>query len=503
MTQDPFRQVAFTLCKRLHAGNVHVDNVGSVWAAMLEGSILKQLVCDRAERGLTPLNYGVYYKNTLVALCHALEDCILTVGASSPLVITAFQRGKWYLQEADRYHDIAQKAQHVAIMAAPEAGFHDHPTSQLDNVSLVDIAQGDPVAQEWHLMILSQDYAAMVLCQELSEADYGPQGPPNEDLERKFYGFWTFDPTLVRETVEIAIAHIGQYNPELQQKLSVQLERLRQQNPSLDQTDGTSLSHTVAQVVTYLQTSRQNLRPQITTSPTDDLSQNLVSNELQAFLRMAQLVDLSDPVNPFAAREVVALLEMMGQLLDLPAWRLQRLRLAGMLYRIAPAASSLESPTSAAPSCPLIPEVQALRLMPRMRAVATIIAHREEAWNGAGRPAGLAGDAIPLESRMLGLVTTFQHFLAQLRNSDKSESFQQESSSSDSSEGSLLGQALAQCQQQSGERWDPKLVEILNLMVSGLQQGLNLPTLPTRITLGAGLLDPDVVESPVTPTSFQ
>ena len=42
---------------------------------MLEGSILSQLVCDRAKRGTTPLNYGVYYKNTLVALCHALEDC--------------------------------------------------------------------------------------------------------------------------------------------------------------------------------------------------------------------------------------------------------------------------------------------------------------------------------------------------------------------------------------------------------------------------------------------
>ncbi|MFM7424009.1 MAG: DICT sensory domain-containing protein, partial [Elainella sp.] len=24
-----------------------------------------------------PLNFGVYYKNTLVALCHALEDAIL------------------------------------------------------------------------------------------------------------------------------------------------------------------------------------------------------------------------------------------------------------------------------------------------------------------------------------------------------------------------------------------------------------------------------------------
>jgi DICT domain-containing protein len=452
---------------------------------MLEGSILNQLVCDRAERGMTPLNYGVYYKNTLVALCHALEDCILTSGGVSPLVITAFQRGKWYLQEADRYGDIAQKAEHIAIMAAPEAGFHEHSTSQLDNVSLVDIAPDDPVSQEWHLMILSADYAAMVLCQELTDADYGPQGPPENDLERKFYGFWTFESTLVRETVELAIAHIGKYNTVLQRQLSEQLTVLQQQNPDLKPDQGGVLNQAVTQVVSYLQSSRRDLQTRLSASLDRDLSQNLVSNELQAFLRMAQLVDLSDSVNPLAAREVVALLEMMGQLLDLPAWRLQRLRLAGMLHRIAPAAERSEQLTGSAPSCPLVPEVQTLRLMPRMRAVATIITHREECWNGEGRPAGLVGDTIPLESRMLGLVADFQQRLSELRHEKPA----------DAPEDPLMEMALEQCQHQAGERWDPKLVEILSLMVKGLQQGLSLPALPTKITLGVGLLDPDVAET--------
>jgi DICT domain-containing protein len=458
---------------------------------MLEGSILKQLVCDRTERGMTPLNYGVYYKNTLVALCHALEDCILSAEAASPLVITAFQRGKWYLQEADRYHAIAKQAQQVAIMAAPEAGFHEHPTSQLDNVHLLDIATDDPVSQEWHLMILSPNYTAMVLCQELSESDYGPEGPPDQDLERKFYGFWTFEPTLVSETIELTIAHIGRYDSSLQNQLAAQLDKLRQQHPAFSHGEGADLHHAVTKVVTYLQSSRQDLQTQLSDAFNADLSQNLVSNELQAFLRMAQLVDLSDPVNPFAAREVVALLEMMGQLLDLPAWRLQRLRLAGTLYRIAPAAERSEQLTNAAPSCPLVAEVQALRLMPRMRAVAAIIAHREEWWNGDGRPAGLSGDAIPLESRMLGLVSAFQQYLAELRHNNGSESH----TNAD------LDQALSQCQDQAGERWDPKLVDMLSLMVKGLQQGLSLPTLPTKITLGAGLLDPDVADRPVIPGS--
>ncbi|MFQ4139908.1 DICT sensory domain-containing protein [Nodosilinea sp. PGN35] len=459
---------------------------------MLEGSILKQLVDGRAEPDTTPLNYGVYYKNTLVALCHALEDCILTSG-SAPLVITAFQRGKWYLQEADRYSAIADQAQQIVILASPEAGFHDHPTSQRQNVALVDLADGDPVAEEWHLMILSPDYTAMVLCQELSEADYGKTGRPEHDLERKFYGFWTFDSALVSQTVELAIAHVGRYNPALQAQLADHLATLKQQNPALRSGESGVVSHTVTQVVHYLQKSRNDLEGNLAFSVVDDLDQNLLSNELQAFLRMAQLVDLSDPINPLAASEVVALLEMMGQLLDLPAWQLQRLRLAGMLHRIAPA-PNLATLSDDGPSCPLIPAVQALRLMPRMRAVAAIIAHQGECWDGSGYPAGLTGDAVPLESRMLALVAEFQRRVAQARHG-------QDPAEADIT---LLGDVLTTCQAEAGQRWDPKLVEMLGLMVMGLQQGMSLPTIPTKITLGTGLLNPDVADqTSVFPTSSE
>ncbi len=459
---------------------------------MLEGSILKQLVDGRAEPDTTPLNYGVYYKNTLVALCHALEDCILTSG-SAPLVITAFQRGKWYLQEADRYSAIADQAQQIVILASPEAGFHDHPTSQRQNVALVDLADGDPVAEEWHLMILSPDYTAMVLCQELSEADYGKTGRPEHDLERKFYGFWTFDSALVSQTVELAIAHVGRYNPALQAQLADHLATLKQQNPALRSGESGVVSHTVTQVVHYLQKSRNDLEGNLAFSVVDDLDQNLLSNELQAFLRMAQLVDLSDPINPLAASEVVALLEMMGQLLDLPAWQLQRLRLAGMLHRIAPA-PNLATLSDDGPSCPLIPAVQALRRMPRMRAVAAIIAHQGECWDGSGYPAGLTGDAVPLESRMLALVAEFQRRVAQARHG-------QDPAEADIT---LLGDVLTTCQAEAGQRWDPKLVEMLGLMVMGLQQGMSLPTIPTKITLGTGLLNPDVADqTSVFPTSSE
>lgn len=439
---------------------------------MLEGSILQKLVSAHST-GNRPINLGVYYKNTLVALCHALEDCILAAN-TKPLVITAFQRGKWYLQEAERYASIAQKSRQIVIMASPDAGFAEHPTSKLSNVNLVALDPADPVAQEWHLIILSPSYTAMVLCQELSTADYGVAGQPTADVERKFYGFWTFEPELVEETVDLAIAHVGKYNPELQQQLKEQKQAIAAATPDAEPDD---LNSIVSLVVDYLQTSQldENLN---TYTQQQELDQNLVSNELQAFLRLAQLIDLADTENPMAAAEVATLAETMGQLLDLPAWQLKRLRLAGLLHRVAP--SSVNVQYSEAPSCPLIPAAQVLRLMPRMRAIAQIITHQTEWWNGSGQPGGLAGEEIPLESRILGLTANFQQHVNCLVKYDTKDII---------SETAKLTQALTECRKQQGDRWEPKLVDTLELLVMGMQQGLSLPVTAPKISAGMWLID--------------
>lgn len=451
---------------------------------MLQGSILQKLVTNHQvnSSGKGDLSFGVYYKNTLVALCHALEDCVLAAD-TSPLIITAFQRGKWYLQEADRYGDMADQSQQIVIMAAPESGFHQHPTSQRANVALVDLAETDPVAQEWHLMILSPSYTAMVLCQELSPDDYGIQGVPSNDLERKFYGFWTFDPALVQETIDLAIAHIGRYDLDLQTRLMDQSQQIAAAiatDPAATTMMG--LDTVVTRIVDYLQTSSHSLLSSNRVSVSDILNQNLLSNELQAFLRMAQLVDLADPINPLATSDIAALADMMGQLIDLPAWQLQRLTLASLLHRVAPLQTT-GSPEAVAPCCPLVPGAQVLRTMPRLRAVAQIITHQTEWWNGSGQPAGITGDSIPLESRILGLLAWFQARVVehqQTLSSDEANSIHH-----------ALDRALADCQSEAGQRWDPKLVEILALMVGGLQQGLSLPAIPSRISLGSGLLNPE------------
>jgi HD-GYP domain-containing protein (c-di-GMP phosphodiesterase class II) len=50
-------------------------------------------------------------------------------------------------------------------------------------------------------------------------------------------------------------------------------------------------------------------------------------------------------------------------------------------------------------------------------------------------------------------------------------------------------QALGKCQAEAGDRWEPKLVETLTLLVMGMQQGLSLPIAPPKITSGIWLLD--------------
>ena len=452
---------------------------------MIKGSILQKLALAHQNHS-KPLNLGVYYKNTLVALCHALEDFVLE-SDSNPLIITAFQRGKWYLEEADRYSGLADKAQKIAIMAASDAGFAEHSTSNKSNVALIDLQESDPVAQEWHLIIVSSSYMAMVLCQELSEEDYGIEGQPQADLERKFYGFWTFEPDLVQETVALAVEHIRDYDSDLATDLD---NRISQIKANYQQQSSEKLAAVVSKVVGYLENCKVQLHnPQKETDFNffEDLDNNLASNEMQAFLRMAQIIDLTDTLNPMAASEVATLGEAMGQLLDLPAWQIKRLRLAGLLHRLSLSSQSdsefnqTSIQKEALQNKDQLPQSSVLRIMPQLRAIAKILDHQTEVWDGSGNKSGLAYDSIPLESRILRLIADFQKQVITLRNKEQKNKQQTEINT--------IPEAFSSCQAKAGTIYDPKLVEALNLIVIGMQQGMTLQAYQPKIAGGIWLLE--------------
>ncbi|MEO1131914.1 MAG: HD domain-containing phosphohydrolase [Cyanobacteria bacterium J06639_1] len=447
--------------------------------------------------GELPSSFGVYFKNTLVALCHALEDHILQNDPEAPelrpLVLVTFQEGKWYLQEADRYFDLAQSSSEVAIAAVPDSGFGQHKTSQLDNVNLVDLDRDDPYAEEWNLIILAPNYAAMVLCHELSEAEYGPRGYPDVDLERKFYGLWTFERRAVETAAAIAIDRMRPYNAELSDRLAARLEAISAQ----PDTAPADLSNVVSRVVTYLQSSQQQLVA--VNRQTRELwelegqaktfNRNLAANKLQAFLRMAQRADGQDPYNSVASLQVSALCETLGQVLDLPTLKIRRLRLAGLLFRLGLA----EAPEELFESTPeelmnansefwrdrSIVAARLLSSMPELDPISHIIRHHLERWDGSGRPNGMQGDAIPIESRILNLAAYFQD-LTQPRGKRPALP---------------LKDALKSCQERSGERFDPKLVEALQTVIRLAEIGLmKLPDRPSQM--------PDVwLEAPAPPSS--
>ncbi|MEO0457379.1 MAG: HD domain-containing phosphohydrolase [Cyanobacteria bacterium P01_A01_bin.114] len=430
-----------------------------------------------------PSSYGVYFKNTLVALCHALEDHILQDcsddPAQQPLVLVTFQQGKWYLQEADRYYDLAQCSSDVAIAAVADSGLDKHPTSQVNNVSLVNLDPTDSLVNEWNLIILAPGYASMVLCHELSEDEYRADSSPSADVERKFYGLWTFERPLVKQAAEILIERMRPYNEDLAQQL-LQRSQDIQNNVSSVPTD---LSGVVSRIVNYLQSSQQQL---VTVSRQSRellelegqalrLSRNLAANKLQAFLRMAQRVDERDQANPLASLQVSALAETLGQLLDLPTLKLRRLRLAGLLFRIGLAEAPIElfhQTTDHLDNASLVfwrdravLGAQLLSAMPELAPISNIVAHQLERWDGSGTPDGLKGNKIPLESRILGLVAYFQE-LTEARAERPALG---------------LGAALEKCQALSGKRFDPVLVDTLANVVRLCEIGMmQLPDRPSQ-----------------------
>ena len=123
--------------------------------------------------------------------------------------------------------------------------------------------------------------------------------------------------------------------------------------------------------------------------------------------------------------------------------------------------------------------------MPRLRAIAQIITHQTEWWDGTGEPARLTGDEIPLESRILALVADFQCRVNHKKNSGQSRE-------------QIFTQALEECRQQQSYRFDPKLVDALTLLVMGLQQGLELPVNTPKFSAQMWLADSRTDSSPQT-----
>jgi DICT domain-containing protein/GAF domain-containing protein len=193
----------------------------------------------------------IYFKASLTALSHAIEDLVLA-GTEQPLVIANFQQERFYRQETGRYQRIAQRTDRVYVLAAPETDFASAPAPY----ATIGIEATDELAQEWHLAIVGQNYSACLICREYA----APVDAIDLDAARQFRGFWTFDPEVSRQAALLLLQRIGRYRPDLAQQIDrdkqdYQLSSRRDSSigPTTNAIDAELFTN---RLVTYLQASQ-------------------------------------------------------------------------------------------------------------------------------------------------------------------------------------------------------------------------------------------------------
>lgn len=238
----------------------------------------------------------LYFKSSLTALSHAMEDQVLA-GSDQPLVIASFQRERFYRQEAHRYRRIAKQSSQVYVLAAPETSFKNGS----DYYETVAFDPADGLAQEWHLVVIAKGYSTCLICRErLAPA------PESENLEevdpsRRFEGIWTSDRHVSKQAAELLLNRIKVYRPELTTKIeeakSQYLGDLAEISSELTQNSGQARSSSnpdpfVQRLVTYLQAGQYKLLKAYRSISSQEKKERLVNSITAAIRRSLNTDDI-------------------------------------------------------------------------------------------------------------------------------------------------------------------------------------------------------------------
>ncbi|MFP4133333.1 MAG: DICT sensory domain-containing protein [Halothece sp.] len=174
---------------------------------------------------LPRLQTQIYFKSSLTALSHAMEDQVLA-SFDSPLVIASFQQERFYRQEAHRYRRLGKRSDHIYIFSAPDTSF-----SEENNPSTtINFAAEDSLAREWHLVVIGKTFTSCLVCRECRSSEN--RQAVSVDSARRFEGIWTFDQEVAQTAASLLLEKVLDYRPELSEQIAIARERYCQPLPT-------------------------------------------------------------------------------------------------------------------------------------------------------------------------------------------------------------------------------------------------------------------------------
>jgi DICT domain-containing protein/signal transduction histidine kinase len=214
----------------------------------------QQSVLTELMRQMPQLRSHLYFKSSLTALSHAMEDRVLA-GTDRPLLIASFQQEKFYRQEAHRYRRLGEISDQVYVVAAPDTKFSE----LVEEYELVPFEQDDALANEWHLIAIGAQSAACLVCREKIGTPSEVSVLPEIDPSRRFEGIWTFDRQVTIAAAHILLDRIQGYRPDLAAKIAQAKQEYLVAVPTIPHDHSGSADAFVQRLVTYLQARQYKL----------------------------------------------------------------------------------------------------------------------------------------------------------------------------------------------------------------------------------------------------
>ncbi|MCP2728369.1 DICT sensory domain-containing protein [Limnofasciculus baicalensis] len=260
--------------------------------------IIKTSVLSSLVQAIPHLRQQLYFKSSLTALSHAMEDRVLATSAQ-PLVIACFQRERFYRQEAHRYRRVAELTSQLYVLAAPETNFNN--TS--DSHEMIAFDSGDALSQEWHLVVIAQEYANCLICREkttlVSDRTYSDM-----DAARRFEGIWSFDRQVTIKAAELLLNRIEIYRPDLASKIEQvktqylisQKSKVKSQKSKVKSQNFANEDPFVERLVTYLQAGQYKLLKayrSIYTQQQRERLVNLITSAIRTSLNPHEILEVA------------------------------------------------------------------------------------------------------------------------------------------------------------------------------------------------------------------